>query len=51
MKRKRLFKCLDCKLEAHRDAVGSINIGLAQGESFAGAINRVVTHPLLVNVA
>ncbi len=37
MKRKRLFKCLDCKLEAHRDAVGSINIGLAQGESFCGS--------------
>ncbi len=53
MKRKRLFKCLDCKLEAHRDAVGSINIGLTQGETFtsAGVINRVVTHPSLINVA
>ncbi|GBE54200.1 putative transposase [archaeon BMS3Bbin15] len=53
VKRKRLFKCLDCKLEAHRDAVGSVNIGLAQGESFtsAGVINRVVTRPSLSNVA
>jgi len=32
IKRKRLFKCLDCKIEAHRDAV-VINIGLAQGEA------------------
>ena len=29
IKRKRLFKCLDCNLEAHRDAVGCVNIRLA----------------------
>ncbi|MHC1610905.1 MAG: zinc ribbon domain-containing protein, partial [Candidatus Methanospirareceae archaeon] len=49
VKRGRLFKCVDCKLEAHRDAVGGINIGLAQGEVLsAGVINRAVTRPLLV---
>jgi len=26
-KHKRLFKCLNCGLEAHRDAVGAINMG------------------------
>ena len=26
IKYKRLFKCLDCGLEAHRDVVGAINI-------------------------
>ncbi|MHA1686424.1 MAG: hypothetical protein ACTSYD_08445 [Candidatus Heimdallarchaeaceae archaeon] len=52
MKRKRLFKCLDCGLEVHRDAVGSVNIGLAQGEYFpAGVINRAVTRPLLLTLA
>ncbi len=36
-KRKRLFKCLSCGLEAHRDAVGCVNIRLAQkGESLTG---------------
>jgi len=29
VKRGRLFKCVECMLEAHRDAVGSVNIGLA----------------------
>jgi len=39
---------VDCKLEAHRDAVGSVNIGLAQGERLpAGVINRAVARPLL----
>lgn len=33
VKRGRLFKCVECMLEAHRDAVGSVNIGLAQGYS------------------
>ena len=48
VKRGRLFKCVDCKLEAHRDAVGSVNIGLAQGERLpAGVINRAVARPLL----
>ncbi|MDF2958124.1 MAG: Transposase [Candidatus Alkanophagales archaeon MCA70_species_1] len=48
VKRGRLFKCVDCKLEAHRDAVGSVNMGLAQGEGLpAGVINRAVARPLL----
>ena len=48
VKRGRLFKCKGCKIEAHRDAVGSINIGLAQGEVLAaGVINGAVTCPLL----
>ncbi len=47
-KRGRLFKCMECKLEAHRDAVGCVNIGLAQGERLpAGVINRAVARPLL----
>ena len=40
----RLFKCLDCMLEAHRDAVGALNIGCLYG----GSINGVVAHPLLL---
>ncbi|MHC1610860.1 MAG: RNA-guided endonuclease InsQ/TnpB family protein [Candidatus Methanospirareceae archaeon] len=51
VKRGRLFKCVDCKLEAHRDAVGSVNIGLAQGEALsAGVVNGAVTRPLLLSV-
>jgi len=42
-KHKRLFKCLGCGLEAHRDAVGVINIASLQGEK----VNRVMIHPLL----
>jgi putative transposase len=41
----RLFKCLNCGLEAHRDAVGALNIGCLQGE---GSVNGVVAHPLLL---
>jgi putative transposase len=49
VKRGRLFKCRCCGLEAHRDAVGSINIGLAQGECLpAGVVNRAVTRPSLL---
>ena len=48
VKRGRLFKCVDCKLEAHRDAVGCVNIRLAQGERLSvGVINRAVARPLL----
>lgn len=44
--RGRLFKCRGCGLEAHRDAVGCVNIGLAQGlELPAGVINRAVARP------
>ncbi len=45
----RLFKCKECGLEAHRDAVGSVNIssiGHAQTWS-AGVINGAVARPLL----
>jgi len=45
IKRGRLFKCLNCGLEAHRDAVGVLNIGYLQGE---GSVNGVVAHPLLL---
>lgn len=40
----RFFRCLDCGLEAHRDAVGFLSIGSRQGES----INGVMTYPLLL---
>jgi putative transposase len=40
----RLFKCLDCGLEGHRDAAGVLNIGSRQGEN----INGVVAYPLLL---
>ena len=49
IKRGRLFKCLSCGVEAHRDAVGALNIGLAQGAKLpAGAINGAMTRPLLL---
>ncbi|MEM3065812.1 MAG: transposase [Nitrososphaerota archaeon] len=40
----RLFKCYKCGLEAHRDAVGVLNIARLYG----GEVNRVVAHPLLL---
>jgi len=40
----RLFKCLNCGLEAHRDAVGVLNIGCLNG----GSVNGVVAHPTLL---
>jgi putative transposase len=40
----RLFKCLNCGLEANRNAVGILNIGCLYG----GSINGVVAHPLLL---
>jgi len=47
----RLFKCLRCRLEAHRDAVGCVNIRLAQGESLsAGVINRAVARPSFLSL-
>ncbi|MFX1518330.1 MAG: RNA-guided endonuclease InsQ/TnpB family protein [Promethearchaeota archaeon] len=47
----RLFKCLRCRLEAHRDAVGCINIGLAQGELLsAGVVNRAVARPSFLTI-
>ncbi|MHC1610293.1 MAG: hypothetical protein ACXQTW_01605 [Candidatus Methanospirareceae archaeon] len=43
---------MECKLEAHRDAVGSVNIWLAQGAEMlpAGVVNGAVTRPLLLSV-
>jgi len=41
-KHKRLFKCLSCGIEAHRDVVGALNIALLHGEGF----NRVLAHPV-----
>jgi len=44
-------KCPICEIEAHRDAIGSVNIGLAQGEAIpAGVINGAVTRPLLISL-
>ena len=34
--RGRLFKCLDCGLEANRDAVGVLNIGRLRGDGVNG---------------
>jgi putative transposase len=49
VKRGRLFKCLSCGIEAHRDAVGVLNIGLAQGAKLPkGAINGLMAEPLLL---
>ncbi|MBS7627562.1 transposase [Candidatus Bathyarchaeota archaeon] len=42
--RRRLFKCLSCGLEAHRDAVGVLNIARLNG----GEVNGVVAHPMLL---
>jgi len=45
----RLFKCLNCGLETHRDALGALNIGLAQGAKVpAEAVNGAVARPLLL---
>jgi putative transposase len=46
-KNKRLFKCLNCKPEAHRDAVGCVNMGLACSgiQNPAEAINRATAYP------
>ena len=43
-KQKRLLKCLDCGIEAHRDVVGALNIALLYGEGF----NGVLAHPVYV---
>jgi putative transposase len=50
-RRGRLFRCQLCGLEAHRDAVGAFNIGLAQGAVFPGeVVNGAVACPLEVSV-
>jgi len=45
VKRGRLFKCLNCGLEAHRDVVGVINMGTLRN---GGMPIGVVAHPLLL---
>ena len=45
VKRGRLFQCRGCGIEAHRDAVGALNIGLIHGTLCEGDINRVMAHP------
>ncbi|MFX1520809.1 MAG: RNA-guided endonuclease TnpB family protein [Promethearchaeota archaeon] len=50
IRRGRLFKCLDCRREAHRDVVGSLNIGLVHGSKQfrEGDSNRVMAHPEVI---
>jgi len=49
VKRGRLFECVDCRVEANRDSVGVLNIGLARGAKLpAGAVNGAMAHPLLL---
>ncbi|MDF2956861.1 MAG: Transposase [Candidatus Alkanophagales archaeon MCA70_species_1] len=45
-RRKRLFKCLSCGIEAHRDVVGVLNIARLHGDGS----NGVLAHPLLLRV-
>lgn len=45
-KNKRLFKCLNCRIEAHRDVVGVLNITRLHGDGF----NGVLAHPSLLRV-
>jgi len=40
----RLFKCLECGLEANRDAIGALNMANLHG----GTAIRVMTHPYLL---
>jgi putative transposase len=50
-RRGRCFKCRKCGLEAHRDGIGCVNIGRAQGAVFPeGVINGVVARPLEVKL-
>lgn len=44
----RLFKCYGCGVEAHRDVVGTLNIGLVHGLR-EGDINRVMAHPVVAS--
>jgi len=43
-RKKRLFRCLGCGLEAHRDAVGVMNMASLRGGSAVGAM----AHPVLL---
>jgi putative transposase len=58
VKRGRLFRCLNCRLEAHRDAIGVLNIAynnddndmanLYSKSKGKGIAIRVMAHPLLL---
>ncbi len=53
--KKRLFKCKKCKLEAHRDSVGAVNMRLAQEglqseDVPAEVMNRAVARPQLFSL-
>ena len=45
LRKGRLFKCLRCGLEAHRDAVGVLNMATLRN---GGVVIGVVAHPLLL---
>ena len=47
VKRGRLLKCKDCRIEAHRDVVGALNISAVRN---GGHVNGVVAHPLEVQI-
>ncbi len=54
VRRGRLYKCKNCGLEAHRDAVGALNIsfvyqGRTNEPTDRGSINRVMAHPEVVS--
>ncbi|ADB57492.1 RNA-guided endonuclease InsQ/TnpB family protein [Archaeoglobus profundus] len=49
-KHKRLFKCLNCGLEAHRDVVGVLNIARVSLNGRDG-FNGVLAHPVLLRVS
>ncbi len=49
-KHKRLFKCLDCGLEAHRDVVGTLNIAYLSLNGRHG-FNGVLAHPVLLRLS
>ncbi len=46
IRRGRLLACRACGLEAHRDTVGAVNIGVV----FGGRVNGVMAHPLEISV-
>ena len=48
IKHKRLFKCLNCGLEAHRDVVGVLNI--ARVSTRRDGFNGVLAHPVLLRL-
>ncbi len=49
IKHKRLFKCLDCRLEAHKDVVGALNIARVSLNGRDG-FNGVLAHPAVLHI-